>query len=239
MKKLYTLFFSFFWLFGFSQSYSSILNLDWKIEKIEKNKLDYYPPLSNGYGKIVEDFNTFTNSPYFTLSSGLYNAISGEINWGENYFNVPTISTTFGIYEGENEQAVKLFDSLIYEFYAGNYNQQNTEKYYFSYSESNGGKSLIISRSNGDKIFYSNKILGASEVSKSKISVYPNPATEYIVIENLKTNSNIELFDSSGKLIKTVYNIKHSKEEINIKNIPSGIYYIKIDEKFVQRLIKK
>jgi len=238
MKKLYTLLFSFLWLLGFSQSYSSLMNINWKIDKIEKNNTNYFPPLNNGYGIFNEGFDTFNNSNYFTLSSGLYNSVAGRITWRDNYFNIPAISFTLGIYEGENEQAVKFFDFLIYEFYTGNQNQQNTENYYFVYSESNGGKSLVISRSNGDKIFYSNKILSTSDVSKSKISIHPNPSSEYILIENLKLNSNIELYDNTGKLVKTISN-NTSKQEINIKKLLPGIYYLRIDGKSVQKIIKK
>ena len=239
MKKLYTLLFSLLFLLGFSQTYSSLMNINWKIDKIEKNSTNYFPPLNNGYGIFSEGFDTFNNSQHFTLNSGLYNSVGGRITWGDNYFNIPAISFTLGIYEGENEQAVKFFDSLIYEFYTGNQNQQNTEKYYYVYSESNGGKNLVISRSNGDKIFYSDKILSASDVSKPKISVYPNPASDVIKIEKLKPNSSLELTDSSGKLVRTISNIKSDKTEINVKNLPSGIYYLKVDGQSVQKIIKK
>lgn len=240
MKKFYVLIFSCLCLLGFSQSYLPILNVNWRIEKIEKNNTFHFPSVFAGFGMLNKQFSTITNSDYFHLSSGLYNSTFGEITWNETYFKIPSVGTTFGVYEGTNYQAVQFFDGLIFEFYRGTIvDGSNSENYYFTYNENSNGKNLIVSRTNGDKIFYTTELLGTAETSKSKISVYPNPATDIIKIENLKPNSSLELIDNSGKLVKTISNSKSTKTEVNIKNLPSGVYYLKVDGQSVQKIIKK
>ena len=241
MKKLYTLLLLILLnQLVFSQSYLPLLNIEWKIERVEKNNVNYYPPLTNSFGRFLEEFDNQNNGPFYNLSSGMYNAISGRISWNNNYFNIPAIYMTLGIYEGENEIAVKFFDGLIYSFYAGDYtNSPNVENYYYTYDENSNGKKLIVSRTNGDKIYYSEKALSTSDISKSKIVVYPNPSSDVIKIEKLKPNSSLELTDSSGKLMKAISNIQSDKTEIHIKNLSSGIYYLKINGQSVQKIIKK
>lgn len=235
MKKLYTLFFSFFWLLGFSQSYASLLsNVDWKIVKIQWNNTDYAPPspLSQN-GRLKFNYPATLN-----YMGTFFNSVGGDFVFGENnenYFNVLSHAITLAMYGGENEQAVNQFDGMSTSFYFG---FPKTSNFYFDYQETSAGKSLVVTNPAGNKIFYSDAILATSEVSKSKISVYPNPATDVIILENLKPNSSLELIDNSGKLVKMISN-KSSREEIDIKNLIPGIYYLKADGKMIQKIIKK
>lgn len=239
MKKLYILIFSFLFIFGVAQSYLPIMNINWRIEKIEKNNTNHYPVVFPSHG-ILQEFSDMNNNSYLQFSSGLYNSVFGKVTWNDNYFTIPEIGSTLAVYDGQNYQAVQFFDGLIGEFYYGTrVNGENIENYHFTYSENSAGKNFVISRINGDKIFYTTALLGTNEFSKSKISVYPNPATDIIKIENLKSNSLLELIDNSGKLVKTISNSKSTKTEVNIKNLSSGIYYLKVDGQSVHRIIKK
>ena len=74
---------------------------------------------------------------------------------------------------------------------------------------------------------------------KSKISVYPNPTINIVIVENLKPDASLELMDNPGKLVKLISNSKAIKTEINIKNLSSGIYYLKVDGQSAQKIIKK
>ena len=74
--------------------------------------------------------------------------------------------------------------------------------------------------------------------------IYPNPANETQTIQfNVPENSNIkiELFDSNGKLIRTCFNNFIDKGYqsllIDLKNIPSGNYFYKIQQgQFVETI---
>lgn len=93
-------------------------------------------------------------------------------------------------------------------------------------------------------INYTVDILGNSEVRQydSRVNVYPNPTSDYFKLElpaeSKHSNTKIELFDSTGKLVKT-YSLQ---EQYNISNLPKGIYHVRIaDGKNIKstKVIKK
>jgi len=60
------------------------------------------------------------------------------------------------------------------------------------------------------------------------IDIYPNPATNYFIVYNYKlTNSQISLYDITGKLIKNVQS-KESITRIDVSNLSSGVYVLTI-----------
>lgn len=72
------------------------------------------------------------------------------------------------------------------------------------------------------------------------ISIFPNPAKDLVNISNVP-NANISINDISGKTIYTKNNCSEN-EKINISNLNSGIYFIRIEnnnEVFTKKLIVK
>ena len=67
-----------------------------------------------------------------------------------------------------------------------------------------------------------------SVISDSKLSVYPNPAIDYIYISGI-INQDITLYSVCGIKIK---NFKYSSGEmIDISNLQKGIYFIRLSGK--------
>ncbi len=237
MKKLYILIFIFLYVSGFAQTYSVLLsNVQWKVVKIQWNNVDYYPPPP--LNTPTASFSNGNNLTTTFFDTGFATIVFAPNN--QNYFNVPQgMGTTLADYGGENQQAVQRFDEMNTDFYNGwNGGFQQSGNFYFNYEEIMSGRNLVVTNPAGNKIFYSNLLLGTTEILKSKITVYPNPATDIVIVENLKPNSSLELIDNSGKLVKSISS-KTSKTEINIKNLASGIYYLKVDGQSVQKIIKK
>lgn len=56
--------------------------------------------------------------------------------------------------------------------------------------------------------------------------LYPNPATDHIIINGVLVGSNIEIYSSTGQLVKQIY-IHENTMEIPIYYLPSGIYILK------------
>jgi len=68
---------------------------------------------------------------------------------------------------------------------------------------------------------------GVKEVEKSiPIIIYPNPATDRIIIENETTNkiTQVQLFDFSGQKVSLTMN----NNEINVSNLDNGIYLMQV-----------
>jgi len=77
--------------------------------------------------------------------------------------------------------------------------------------------------------------LGVKELLSKKIQVYPNPARDFILIDNLKDNVEFEIYDIQGKLIKRE---KYKNSQISLNNLTKGVYIIKIpSENYSQKII--
>lgn len=78
-------------------------------------------------------------------------------------------------------------------------------------------------------------ILLSSELNAklSEINIYPNPTSEKLIINfgsRTDLHGNIRIFDSVGKIIISE-EVDNNSMEINLKNVPSGIYHIVYIEK--------
>lgn len=60
-----------------------------------------------------------------------------------------------------------------------------------------------------------------------KISIFPNPAKEYIVLNNVE-NSIVEIFNTMGVLVKTI-SVSQSQNRIDIGDLSAGTYIVNID----------
>lgn len=71
-----------------------------------------------------------------------------------------------------------------------------------------------------------------SSLSEKGILLYPNPFKDYLYLDftaNSYKNSDYELFDAQGKLIKKD-KITRSKSELDFSSLPSAMYMIRINQ---------
>ncbi|MCX8522544.1 T9SS type A sorting domain-containing protein [Chryseobacterium formosus] len=71
-----------------------------------------------------------------------------------------------------------------------------------------------------------------SATDKKDILLYPNPFKDFVFLDfttNDYKNSEYQLFDSSGKLLKEE-KIKESKSEFNFSTLPSAMYIIRVNQ---------
>lgn len=212
------------------QFYTPATNLTsktWVLNSLKINGINYNKPSQHTGGNTTMGTDGFFNTSYF-------NTGQGQIGFfADNKFRILSLAVTLA---DSFDPQISQFDGLYFDnFFSGT----DGRIYPYIYEFSNENNTLTITKYNGDTASYSNKFLATLEVSKSKISVYPNPTSDVIKIENLKANCLVELTDSSGKLVRTISNIKSDKTEINIKNLALGIYYLKVDGQSVQKIIKK
>jgi hypothetical protein len=69
---------------------------------------------------------------------------------------------------------------------------------------------------------------GTNEIiSKNLLTIFPNPTTNNLTIENLQ-KATIEILNIQGQLIKTIETTE-DKTSIDISNLPGGVYIIKLN----------
>jgi len=84
---------------------------------------------------------------------------------------------------------------------------------------------------NFKNVYYlSEHILGIQnqKLNDYEIKIYPNPTTNILYLNNLTEKSEIEIFDLNGKLVLKTQN---DNNQINVSDLNSGIYTIRIINK--------
>jgi hypothetical protein len=77
-----------------------------------------------------------------------------------------------------------------------------------------------------------------NEFGKSLLRIYPNPADNFISIENLLVDSKVELINVVGKKIKS-YKIESKNQKLDINELNNGLYFVKVDGKSAAKFIKR
>ncbi|WP_379963351.1 T9SS type A sorting domain-containing protein [Epilithonimonas sp. UC225_85] len=165
-------------------------------------------------------------TPYWTSFIGRINSIVvandgkiyvGGINIPQNFCRLnangsrDTTFTSLGA-NGEVSAMIKDPDGKI--VIAGNF---------ATFNQPNGINQYGIVRIYGDSV------LGTSEIqSQNKIQIYPNPAKDILTIktENNQKLSTADLYSSNGIFIKQIE--FKSNSEINVSQLPKGVYILKI-----------
>ena len=77
-----------------------------------------------------------------------------------------------------------------------------------------------------DDSFTINSTIGIADNGMRAIRVYPNPADQHFFIDNVN-GSELSIFNSSGDLV-TNMKVMNEKQQVNISQLSSGLYFIKI-----------
>lgn len=85
-----------------------------------------------------------------------------------------------------------------------------------------------------------NAVLGAKDaiVEEDSISVYPNPATDFITVQSKSQITKVEVFDTAGRSI----GVKLDRDKVDVRNLLPGRYILNIETKgdtFSKKFIKK
>jgi hypothetical protein len=76
---------------------------------------------------------------------------------------------------------------------------------------------------------YDSVFVGVNEHQESRLSLYPNPATDKITIETSATpaQSQLSISNLSGQQLIT-RPITEPKTQLNVSSLPSGVYFVRL-----------
>ncbi len=63
--------------------------------------------------------------------------------------------------------------------------------------------------------------------SNQKVSIYPNPVSNNLIINNMTGVNTIKVSDILGETVKNI-TVSGSKTNINVSNLSKGIYFISL-----------
>ena len=73
---------------------------------------------------------------------------------------------------------------------------------------------------------------GLAEVETSALKVYPNPATDYIMID-AQSSVYVEIFDMTGRMVLT-----STESKIDVKSLETGVYFIRVNGNTTKLVVK-
>ncbi|MBX3042887.1 MAG: T9SS type A sorting domain-containing protein [Candidatus Kapabacteria bacterium] len=73
-----------------------------------------------------------------------------------------------------------------------------------------------------------------TELPYNAIRLYPNPADEYLIIENIDANTPFEIIDFLGNLYQINNEVFDNKIKLDLSKLSKGIYFIKISDQSIK-----
>ncbi|MEN9523810.1 MAG: hypothetical protein RL065_2187, partial [Bacteroidota bacterium] len=68
-----------------------------------------------------------------------------------------------------------------------------------------------------------------NQVTENKISIYPNPVYQFIIINGMNMMNSIDVTDVFGRTIIQQINKSSTQQiSIDVSSLPSGIYFVKV-----------
>ncbi|MBI9039474.1 MAG: T9SS type A sorting domain-containing protein [Bacteroidales bacterium] len=83
------------------------------------------------------------------------------------------------------------------------------------------------------KVFEDELISSVNEITDlydKKAIIYPNPGSEYLIINNSQKNTDFKLYNSQGIVVIQKNSITENMAKVNTQHLPEGIYYYSIKE---------
>lgn len=238
MKNLIVISFLLVGLFGKAQQVELIENT-WYLSELNVNNGSYYPPSNEEIDWVTMSIYMEDNQYFF--HSQVCSTLGGLLNWvTDSRFSFFDFAGGFDCQNSENQN----FELLYAQFY-GEGGSDGVPLDYVIDTSSGNSLFLTVTNQYGDSAIYSNSNLSVQEIQNNKITIFPNPVVDKIVLSNFDSfeNLKIEIFDLQGKLIlKREEN--SGKREFDLSGLKSGVYIITVlnstNEKLISRkLIKK
>lgn len=154
-----------------------------------------------------------------------------------------TVTTPMGIFSCIRQNLERRTTSLIYAKISGFWNPsplltQNDTAYSHQYwSDAANAKYPLVSYDidgsgnlTGQIVwmmrYAANPFASIDEKQALSVTIYPNPANDFITIETDETIENITILDVSGKIVFSQR--KNQNTRIDIQNLPSGVYFLTV-----------
>ncbi|QES90334.1 T9SS type A sorting domain-containing protein [Rhizosphaericola mali] len=205
---------------------------------------------SSNPGLTIGDYKVNNAFPYLDVSSNLY-ATTLPVIYSKELWGTLNNSTINLSWTTSNEINNKYF-SIQKSNDAKIWSEIGTIKSYFENGNGNGHSYSYLDESPFSGSNYYRLIQydldGNSHISNviqinnngiSSFKLYPNPATNQITISGININDKLRILDLNGRVVNSII-VSSIPQNINISNLPSGIYILNIEnKKSALKFIKK
>src|SRR5690606_9089672 len=200
---------------------------DWYVYKVVLNNQEYFTP-NNG-----ELMGLGANFGYSSGSNAVWENLCGYSELQNTYF------TNDNQFEGFEWVSLAMTNCMItenlnfdFQFRSVfHYQSQNLIFYYEINDLNNNIKELIITNELGDKAYFYSTYLSSPSYVLEKVKVYPNPVQSVLNIELPAAdyqNVLIDMYDVTGKKIKSFKEHWQENISLNIESLPAGNYLLEL-----------
>jgi len=229
---------------GYAQIHSSLYDNTWYLNSIEIDGVSYSAPANAEVPFITLDISE-TNPNFLT---SICNDGFGDIEAVDplDSFRFPN-GLDVTLLECEDPDNV-IFENLYFnEFYLNNIDE--TFYYHFYIIDSEGpsyGLSIYWGPNQNQSNwahYFDTVVLSVPTTQLPYVSVFPNPVTETLNIKFLNEIAfpvQVSLIDTAGKLLLS-NNLGEAVDnfQMDMKNVPSGLYFVQVVDDKGKRLVKK
>lgn len=209
---------------------SDLLSNNWYISKMETSAgQTTNTPLIDG-GVPISKFTSAGGTSY-SFSSKYYNVsgfLVGIMPGTNNMIMTASGGCTLAWYNGSNAIPARNYDQKNCDYFV---NASYGSVFTYQITTSGNLKTLVITSPSGNKMYYNNTSqlsTAENEIVKKEFSVYPNPVTDVLHLENVEKNLMLRIHDASGKL---VYETKTAdrKVKIDVQAFQAGSYILTVE----------
>ena len=214
--------------------------------------------IGESFGKVYYYRNTGNSSTaaYTFITNNFGGVDVTNPTYGSPFgYSVPHMYVENGQHKlmvGNENGYLFLYDNIDGNL-AGNFNLVNNQAFYvyepyrcsadMEDLNGDGSPEIIVGNYAGGLSYYATSLTGVETAhsENNSVSVYPNPASDKVVVEfknRTAKEHTIQIFDVPGKLITSVTSNQY-KEIIKVNTLSKGIYFVKItgDENSVTKKI--
>lgn len=217
------------WVYIEDISKSYIVGLG-EIGSIPSDKL-YFSSSNDGL-KIGSDgaYYYLSDSAYTNINTWINIAVTFDVTGPLFYVNGVKYNLLYSVYDIINDP----FPLNNTGFNIGKHTGTGSSKYMKGKIDDLGFWNRALDTTEIQALF---TMVGVEEISNSmKVSVYPNPAADFITISSTQSLSEQEykIFDPSGKVLKSGV-LQSNENQIDISNFSNGLYLLFVNGHPVQR----
>ncbi len=217
---------------------SQLAGVDWYLQNLVINGQNYPPPYNSEVQNVEARFYAISNGDSAdAFTTFVCNTLYGLLIYDEfndsfsfTYQENTLITCTLQV----NEDYEGIYFNFFYAPFGSLYNYSIT-------TETNGHKTLVLISPTGDQAIYGDNPLSNQDFSLTQFSLHPNPAqTElFITAQNTTGNLKIKILNIEGRLLNAQNITLHNKAPIDVSQLVSGVYFLKIEDGSGNTTIKK
>jgi hypothetical protein len=83
-----------------------------------------------------------------------------------------------------------------------------------------------------------NYTASVGDFMEESFAIYPNPADNFVILQNAKIGDNVTLFDVVGKQLRS-FTVESESQQVDISDLNSGVYFASFNQQETIKILKK